>query len=406
MPSWFYNQSGVVGVSDMNLEKEKALNQAIGRALFMQAVSENLEISSVYELYYHFENGQKNSLDDQKSHSMAEFKAELVDYDYDIVEVYYTDYDEAVVLLNVYHGNDDTLQKNAKFDGAYMFYYDGTIRYPEYGDMLVLNITTPEEEIKSQEWLARTEKSYTTVYSTTDGESERVLEKYYSYSKGGDTSEDVVNQNTRHGLWHCFTDTFMQAMSNFMPKKTLISSTNRMISDFQSYNKDSEYSDKVQDLARMTYKTNVFCEVNGLLCDKGNLYVDWNIVEVGMPEEEGQSGGKIYDYEIEGYQAVVGSDYSKAKNESRRIALICAENEIAKTAKFSVKGAATDFTVGDEDEFYTRYCDTTQISTILIMKDVQEIHVEEPELKNGVYSSKIKAVISKSNIIPIKKKRK
>ena len=128
MPSWFYNQSGVVGVSDMNLEKEKALNQAVMRALFMQAVSENLEISSVYELYYHFENGKKNSIDDQKSHSMAEFKAELVDYDYDILEVYYTDYDEAVVLLNVYHGNDDTVQKNAKFEGAYMFYYDGTIR--------------------------------------------------------------------------------------------------------------------------------------------------------------------------------------------------------------------------------------------------------------------------------------
>lgn len=406
MPSWFYNQSGVVGVSDMNLEKEKALNQAVMRALFMQAVSENLEISSVYELYYHFENGKKNSIDDQKSHSMAEFKAELVDYDYDILEVYYTDYDEAVVLLNVYHGNDDTVQKNAKFEGAYMFYYDGTIRYPEYGDMLMLNITTPEEEIKSQEWLARTEKGYTTVYSTTDGESERVLEKYYSYDKCGDASEDVVNQNTRHGLWHCFTDTFMQAMSNFMPKKTLISSTNRMISDFQSYNKDSEYSDKVQDLARMTYKTNVFCEINGLLCDKGNLYVDWNIVEVGMPEEEGQNDGKIYNYEIEGYQAVVGSDYSKAKNESRRIALICAENEIAKTAKFSAKGAVTDFTMGDEYEFYTRYCDTTQISTILIMNNVQEVVVEEPVLKNGVYSSKIKAVISKNNIIPVKKKRK
>ena len=272
--------------------------------------------------------------------------------------------------------------------------------------MLMLNITTPEEEIKSQEWLARTEKGYTTVYSTTDGESERVLEKYYSYDKCGDASEDVVNQNTRHGLWHCFTDTFMQAMSNFMPKKTLISSTNRMISDFQSYNKDSEYSDKVQDLARMTYKTNVFCEINGLLCDKGNLYVDWNIVEVGMPEEEGQNDGKIYNYEIEGYQAVVGSDYSKAKNESRRIALICAENEIAKTAKFSAKGAVTDFTMGDEYEFYTRYCDTTQISTILIMNNVQEVVVEEPVLKNGVYSSKIKAVISKNNIIPVKKKRK
>lgn len=405
MPSWFYVPTGVIGVSDMYLDEEDALNQAIGRALFMQAVSEKLEIASVYELYYHFENGRKNCVDDQKSHCFAEFKADLVDYDYDVLDVYYTEYEEAVVLLNVYHGNDDGVQKNATFSGSYMFYFDGTIRYPEFGDMLMLECNTPDEEVKSSEWLARTENASTTVYSTTDSENERILEKYYTYSNGGDKSENAVSQNTRHGLWHCFTDTFMQALSNFIPRKTVMSSTNRMISDFQSLNEDAEYSDKVQDLARMTYKTDVFCDINGLSSEKGNLYVDWNIVEAGMPEEE-TDGGKAYNYEIEGYQAVVGSDYSKAKNESRRIALICAANEIAKMAKFSVSGAATDFTIGDEDEFYTRYCDTTQISTMLIMKDMEEIRIVEPELKNGVYCSKIKARVNRNNVLQLNKNRK
>ena len=144
MPSWFYVPTGVIGVSDMYLDEEDALNQAIGRALFMQAVSEKLEIASVYELYYHFENGRKNCVDDQKSHCFAEFKADLVDYDYDVLDVYYTEYEEAVVLLNVYHGNDDGVQKNATFSGSYMFYFDGTIRYPEFGDMLNL----------SEDWLS------------------------------------------------------------------------------------------------------------------------------------------------------------------------------------------------------------------------------------------------------------
>ena len=184
-----------------------------------------------------------------------------------------------------------------------------------------------------------------------------------------------------------------------------MSSTNRMISDFQNLNQDAEYSDKVQDLARMTYKTNVFCDINGVASEKGDLYVDWSIVEAGMPEEN-TDDGRMYNYEIEGYQAVVGSDYSKAKNESRRIALICAANEIAKMAKFNVSGAATDFTIGDEDEFYTRYCDTTQISTMLIMKGVEEIRVVEPELKNGVFCSKIKARVNRNNVYQLNKKRK
>jgi len=404
LPSWFFTQDGVVGVSDMDMDAEEALKQAIVRALFVQAVSEGVELSSVYELYYHMENGRRDAIDNQKSHCLAEFTAQLTDYDYEVLDVFYTEYDEAVVLLNVYHGNDDGVQKNAEFNGSYIYYFDGTLRDPEYGDMLSLNTNTPDEEVQSSAWLAITEKSSTTVYSTTDEIKERLLEKYYVYAQGGDTPKNVVNQNTKHGLWHCFTDTFMQAMSKFIPRKTVLSSTNRMISDFQSINDDSDYSDKVQDLVRLTYKTNVFCDILSLSCDKLNLYIDWNITEAGLADTIQSDCGHAYNYEIEGYQAVVGSDYSKAKNESERIALITAANEIAKMAKFKISGAVNDFSMMENEDFYQRYCDTTQISTILMMRNVEHIVVEEPELKNGVYRSKIKTRVMRDNIVPIKRK--
>jgi len=58
----------------------------------------------------------------------------------------------------------------------------------------------------------------------------------------------------------------------------------------------------------------------------------------------------------------------------------------------------------ENEDFYQRYCDTTQISTILMMRNVEHIVVEEPELKNGVYRSKIKTRVMRDNIVPIKRK--
>jgi len=88
LPSWFFTQDGVVGVSDMDMDAEEALKQAIVRALFVQAVSEGVELSSVYELYYHMENGRRDAIDNQKSHCLAEFTAQLTDYDYEVLDVF------------------------------------------------------------------------------------------------------------------------------------------------------------------------------------------------------------------------------------------------------------------------------------------------------------------------------
>lgn len=398
LPSWFYNPYGAIGVSDMALDSTMAVNQAIMRAVFMHAISQKLSMSSVYELYYHIENDGRNNIDDQKSHCLAEFDASISKYGYDIIDIYFTKYDEAVVLLNVYDDYDESNERVAEFNGSYMFYYDGTIRKPEYGDLFELKMNAANAEINNLEWVSKTEGRYSVQSSTIDTITNKVIERYYNYGAGGNVSRSAVNQNTRHGLWHCIADTFMQALTNFTPHKSMIKSTNRMITDYQSLNQSADYHDKVQDIVRMTYKTELSCKINGFECENGIMYVDWEVAEldyhITFPTES-----KSYSYESHGYQAVVGNDNSKARNEARRVALISAENEIAKMANFKIRERADDFSVSENNDYYQRYVDTAHISTKLILEDVQEIIVAEPELKDGVYCSKIKAQINNNNII-------
>lgn len=400
LPSWFYNPYGVIGVSDMNLDSVTAVNQAVVRAVFMHAISQKLRLSSVYELYYHMENDGNNNIDDQKSHCLAEFETSISSYGYDIIDICFTKYDEAIVLLNVYNDYDENNEKTADFNGSYMFFFDGTIKNPEYGDTFMLNMTTSGESVNDLKWVSRTEGRYSVQTSTIDSVTNNVIERYYSYGTGGEVPDNVVNQNTRHGLWHSIADTFMQAMTNFIPQKATIKSTNRMISDYQSLNQSADYRDKVQDIVRMTFKTDLSCRINGIKCDNGVMYVDWDVSELNRVDAC-SSEQPNYIYESHGYQAVVGYDNSKARNESRRIALISAENEIAKMANFRISEISNDFSISQDNDYYQRYTDTAQISTKLVLKDVQEIVVSEPVLQDGVYCSKIKAKVNKNCIIPI-----
>ena len=400
LPSWFFNPYGVIGVSDMDLDSVTAVNQAVVRAVFMHAISQKLSISSVYELYYHMENDGNNNIDDQKSHCLAEFETSISGYGYDIIDIGFTKYKEAIVLLNVYNDYDENNEKSANFNGSYMFYFDGTIRNPEYGDTFVLDMSAPGEDINNLKWLSKTEGRYSVQTSTIDSITNNVIERYYSYGAGGSVPKNVVNQNTRHGLWHSIADTFMQAMTNFIPQKATIKSTNRMITDYQSLNQSADYRDKVQDIVRMTFKTDLSCRINGIECENGVMYVDWDVSELNKADASFTEQSN-YIYESHGYQAVVGYDKSKARNESRRIALISAENEIAKMANFRISEISNDFSISQDNDYYQRYIDTAQISTKLVLKDVQEIVVSEPVLQDGVYCSKIKAKVNKNCIIPI-----
>lgn len=404
LPSWFFNPYGAIGVSDMNLDSVTAVNQAVVRAMFLHAVSQKLKMSSVYELYYHLENDRNNNIDNQKSHCFADFETSISGYGYDIIDICFTKYDEAIVMLNIYDDYDENNEKTADFNGSYMFYYDGTIKNPEYGDTFRLKMCVPREEIKNLEWLSITENRYSAQLSTIDSLTNNVIEKYYDYGNGGKVSRKVVNQNTKHGLWHSIADTFMQALTNFTPQQAIIKSTNRMITDYQSLNQDADYRDKVQDIVRMTYKADLSCVINGMECDNGMMYVDWKVSELNQTEANPPEKTKFI-YESHGYQAVVGSDKSKARNESRRIALISAENEIAKMANFRISELSDDFSISRDNDYYQRYVDTAQISTKLILKDVREVVIAEPELKNGVYCSKIKASVNNNCIIPLDNKK-
>lgn len=407
LPLWFFSPTGPVGVSDPYLDEEAALNQAVGRALFMYMISDSLNLMSVYELYYHNETvGDNGSVNEQQSHGMLVFNAQNHYLNYEIAEMCYTEYNEAVVMLNVYAGYDDDMLKDVECAGDYMFYFDGAEKNPNFGDMMYMNLRTPDEFVERQEWTTKTEGNIVLVYSNTDTVQTRILDKWCRYTDGGTTSPNAVFQTTRHGLWRAMTDTFVQSLSNFVPRKTLLGTTNKIASDTYGYNDDMDYHNKIQDLTRLVYKTKVSCILAAMSTENGNLSADWVIIEDGSNGYIENEEGNCYTYESVGYEGLVYSEHSKTKNEARRIAMMFAKNELAKMSKTNISSTVDDFTVSEEDAFYMRYCDSTQASTNMLLLDAVDIQVEEPEIVNGYYKAKMESRVSKGKVIPFIKRNK
>lgn len=406
LPAWFFNPTGPIGVSDMYMQEDEALNQAIVRALFMYMVSEKMNLMSVYELYYHNEVvGDKNSVNEQQSHCMAAFNTKNQYLKYEIAELFYTEYDEAVVMLNVIQGSKKDRMKEARCEGEYMYYFDGAKKYPEYGDRISIVVNTPDEFVEHEEWLTKTERNIAWVYSTTDTVTNRIPEKWLYYKNGGATTSIAVSQNTRHGLWHAITDTFMQSLSNFTPRKTLLGSTNANASGISGYKDDMDYRNKVQDLTRLVFKAELSCNIVSMSIDNGVLYADWNLAETGQSGIKPQGSGNTYSYESAGYQGNIASEPSKSKNEAKRIALMFAKNEIARMAKANVASIADDFAISEEAAFYMKYCDSTQMSTNMLLIDAEDVLLEEPTLVDGFYRVRMESRINNKNVIPFIKKK-
>lgn len=404
LPAWFFNPQGYIGISDMDLDSETALNQAVNRALFLKAASDNMELMSVYELYYHMEhNGDYNSTNKQQSHSMASIRASLNTYAYDIIDYYITKYGEVIVLLNVFDDLSDNEPRNATFSGDYMYYYDGIDDDPDFGDIMTLTMDTPNESLTQLVWQSKTDRSRVMSYSTTENEKTRILEKIHIYDDGGSTTESAVYQNTRHGLWHSLIDTFVQALSNFTPQKTLICSANMNESDIYGEKDDLDYHNKVQDMVRLVYKTHVSCKIEAISISDNNLNADWGITEINKTEFLPTYSEISYSYEAEAYQGVIGSNYSKAKNEARKIASVTSKNEMAKMASYNINSISDDFTISEDDDYLLKYYDKSSISTAMIMYDVEEKVIEKPVLVNGYYKAKVKTRVHKDRIIPLKR---
>ena len=404
LPAWFFNPTGPIGVSDPELNEDEALHQAVVRALFMCSISENLNLMSVYELYYHNDMKDDGELSTkQQSHCMAAFNTQLNKYSYEIAEVFYTEYNEAIVMLNMLNNAPDYMLRNADFEGDYLFYFDGA-HSPDYGDMLTITMNAPDEYMEKNEWLAKTERSRVWVYSTTDSVQARLLDNGNNYIVGGATTKNALSQNTGHGLWHAISDTYMQALSNFTPRKVLLGSTNMMNTNIYGYKGEMDYRNKVQDMTRLVFKSKVSCKINSISIEKGILKADWSIYEVGCQDKNNIDGSDVYSYETESYQGIVDAEQSKTKNEAKRLALMFAKKELARMSLSNISTLKDNFSLIEEDAFYSKFCDSTQSSTNMILMDVEEITVEGPEIVNGYYHVKMKARVDKNNIRPFIKR--
>ena len=104
-----------------------------------------------------------------------------------------------------------------------------------------------------------------------------------------------------------------------------------------------------------------------------------------------------YRYTAIGCQQIVNDNHAKAINESRKIANVKAENELAKMLEIAVTKAITRMTE-ESDVYADSYIDTMLVSTSKVIKGMKTICQSKTELVGNMYVTNVTKEISIDNI--------
>lgn len=260
-----------LGISDSNKDSEIAYDQAVKRALAFYAISHELELSALYELYYMNANATY-SVDNQKSHWMAELNSSISNYSYNVKEVYRTKYNETIVLLEV---ESNAEQNNTiTVSSSFMYYFEDVNGKMEYCEKQIVNILS-HDDINILEWISTIDNATTNKLSYNNKLKTKIKPYDYTYEDYGTITEDMLFSDNKYGLWNSYVDTFFQAISIFESNSSLIKSTNRQIT--QEIN--GKFEDKTQDILRSVMKTRVTCTLVDISLKNNMFYASWNVKE-------------------------------------------------------------------------------------------------------------------------------
>ena len=270
-PFLYENHYLCLGISDPNSDEETAYQQAVKRALAFYAIAQEVELSSLYELYY-MNSNTTYSIDNQKSHWMAELNSSVSNYSYNVKEVYRTKYNETIVLLEVKKEEKQNNTISTSF--SFMYYFDDVNGRMEYGEKQIVDILS-HDDINILEWISTIDKTSTKKLSYNNKLKTKIKPYAYYYEDYGTITDDMLFSDNKYGLWNSYVDTFFQAISAFESDNSSIKSTNRQITT----EVNGSFEDKNQDIIRSVTKTHVSCFLVNISLKNNKFYASWEVKE-------------------------------------------------------------------------------------------------------------------------------
>ena len=273
LPTWFLNCENVnIGISDPNLDTIVAYNQAVKRALAFYAINQDVKLASVYEYYYN-NNKLNDNYTNQKSHWIAEFETKIESFSYEVENVFRTKYNETIVSINVI--DDKTSDDRLDVKGSFMYHYDYIDNKTEYGEKQLLSVSMDDDFVEEIFWMSTIDNNDIVKITYINELPFKLKRSVSKYDDIGNVNDNMVFVDNKYGLWDCYMDSFMQAISNFEPDGIVLKNSTRQITQ----ENNGDYGDKSQDIMRRVIKTDVSCSLKSLSFKNGMLYADWEIVE-------------------------------------------------------------------------------------------------------------------------------
>ncbi len=274
LPSWFLQcDNSAIGISDPNIDSIIAYHQAVERAFAFYAINQKMKLSSVYEYYYNNDNLNHN-YNNQKSHWIAEFETKLKHFSYEVENVFRTKYNEIIVSLKI--SEEKTSDNELDVKGSFMYHYDYINEKIEYGEKQLLSILINDDSFENIFWESTIDNNNILKKTYINELPFRLRQSVNVYEEFGNVDENMLFVENKYGLWDCYVDTFLQAISNFESENIVLKNSTRQI----THETNGDFGDKSQDIIRRLIKTEISCSLRSLTLKNNMFYAKWEIIEI------------------------------------------------------------------------------------------------------------------------------
>ena len=198
----------------------------------------------------------------------------MENFSYEVEKVFRTKYNEIIVSIKV---NEDKSSDNELFvKGSFMYHYDYIDGKMAYGEKQLLSISANDNDFEKLSWVSTIDNDIV-VKKTYINELPFKLKRTVNvFNECGNVDGDMPFVENKYGLWDCYIDTFLQAISNFESENIVLKNSTRQI----THETNGDFGDKSQDIIRRVIKSDISCSLKSISLKNNMFYANWEVVEI------------------------------------------------------------------------------------------------------------------------------
>jgi hypothetical protein len=145
-----------------------------------------------------------------------------------------------------------------------------------YGEKQLLSISANDNDFEKLSWVSTIDNDIVVKKTYINELPFKLKHTINMFEECGNVDGDMPFVENKYGLWDCYIDTFLQAISNFEAENIVLKNSTRQI----THETNGDFGDKSQDIIRRVIKSDISCSLKSISLKNNMFYANWEVVEI------------------------------------------------------------------------------------------------------------------------------